>query len=55
MLCYSLVIALSRAGGNGMASTAMAAPVFEGEKMASLGSNLRIRYEWSLQAVRHSL
>ena len=26
-----------RAGGNGTAGTAMAVPVFEGEKMASLG------------------
>ena len=27
----------SRAGGKGTAGTAMAVPVFEGEKMASLG------------------
>ena len=44
MLCYSLVIALSRASGNGTAGTAMGVPVIEGEKMASLGSNLRVRY-----------
>ena len=28
---------LNRAGGKGTAGTAMAVPVFEGEKMASLG------------------
>ena len=28
---------MSRAGGKGTAGTAMAVPVFEGEKMASLG------------------
>ena len=31
------VLVLSRAGTNGTADTAIAVPVFEGEKMASLG------------------
>ena len=34
----------SRAGGNGMAGTAVAVPVFEGEKWRRLDSNLRVRY-----------
>ena len=33
-----------RADGNGTAGTAMAVPVFEGEKWRRLGSNLRVRY-----------
>ena len=33
-----------RAGGNGTAGTAMAVPVFEGEKWRHLDSNLRVRY-----------
>ena len=36
--------AIYRAGGNGTAGTAMAVPVFEGEKWRRLDSNLRVRY-----------
>ena len=42
-----------RAGGKGTAGTAMAVPVFEGGKMASLGFSCVI--EWPLRAVRRSL
>ena len=34
----------ARAGGKGTAGTAMAVPVFEGEKWRRLDSNLRVRY-----------
>ena len=37
-----------RAGGNGTAGTAMAVPVFEGEKWRRLDSNLRVRYRMGL-------
>ena len=37
----------SRAGGNGTAGTAMAIPVFEGEKWRRLDSNLDLRYGMS--------
>ena len=38
-LCSKMAI-LARAGGNGTAGTAMAVPVFEGEKWRRLDSNL---------------
>ena len=41
--CYPTSVKV-RAGGNGMAGKAMAVPVFEGEKLRHLDSNLRIRY-----------
>ena len=37
VLTFSEGISIGRAGGKGTAGTAMAVPVFEGEKMASLG------------------
>ena len=45
----------SRAGGNGTAGTAMAVPVFEGEKWCRLDSNLTCVIECPLQALRRSL
>ena len=44
-----------RAGGNGTAGTAMAVPVFEGEKWRRLNSNLTCVIEYPLQALRRSL
>ena len=38
---------LGRAGGNGTAGTAMAVPVFEGEKWRRLDSNFNLRYRMS--------
>ena len=35
---------INRAGGNGTAGTAMAVPVFEGEKWRRFDSNLCVRY-----------
>ena len=48
-------LVLRRAGGNGTASTAMAVPVFEGEKWRRLDSNLTCVIECPLRALRHSL
>ena len=45
---------VSRAGGNGTASTAMAVPVFEGEKWHHLDSNLACVIECPLRALRRS-
>ena len=44
-----------RAGGNGTAGTAMAVPVFEGEKWRHLDSNLACVMECPLRALRRSL
>ena len=44
-----------RAGGNGTAGTAMAVPVFEGEKWCRLDSNLTCVIECPLRALRRSL
>ena len=44
-----------RAGGNGTAGTAMAVPVFEGEKWRRLDSNLAYVIECPLRALRRSL
>ena len=44
-----------RAGGNGTAGTAMAVPVFEGEKWRRLDSNLACVIECPLRALRRSL
>ena len=46
---------LVRAGGNGTAGTAMAVPVFEGEKWRRLDSNLACVIECPLRALRRSL
>ena len=46
---------ICRAGGNGTASTAMAIPVFEGEKWRRLDSNLTCVIECPLRALRRSL
>ena len=43
------------AGGNGTAGTAMAIPVFEGEKWRRLDSNLACVIEYPLRALRRSL
>ena len=45
----------NRAGGNGTAGTAMAVPVFEGEKWRRLDSNLTCVIECPLRALRRSL
>ena len=44
-----------RAGGNGTAGTAMAVPLFEGEKWRRLDSNLACVIECPLRAPRRSL
>ena len=44
-----------RAGGNGTAGTAMAVPVFEGEKWRRLDSNLVCVMECPLRALHYSL
>ena len=44
-----------RDGGNGTAGTAMAVPVFEGEKWRHLDSNLTCVIECPLRALRRSL
>ena len=44
-----------RAGGNGTAGTAMAEPVFEGEKWRRLDSNITCVIECPLRALRRSL
>ena len=46
---------LCRAGGNGTAGTAMAVPVFEGEKWRRLDSNLTCVIECPLRVLRRSL
>ena len=48
-------LAQFRAGGNGTAGTAMAVPVFEGEKWRHLDSNLACVIECPLRALRRSL
>ena len=45
----------STAGGNGAAGTAMAVPVFEGEKWRRLDSNLTCVIECPLRALHRSL
>ena len=46
---------LPRAGSNGTAGTAMAVPVFEGEKWRRFDSNLACLIECPLRALRRSL
>ena len=49
------IVSRSRAGGNGMAGTAMAVPVFEGEKWRCLDSNLTCIIECPLRVLCRSL
>ena len=51
----NVIAHLIRASGNGMAGTAMAVPVFEGEKWHRLDSNLTCIIECPLRVLRHSL
>ena len=51
MNTWCITTQLIKAGGNGTAGTAMAVPVFGGEKWRRLDSNLRVRYRMASSGI----